>query len=631
MRANGCAGVPPTLSCSALALLAAAFAAPLSVGRAAEPDVRSIREQMRRGFEELEAWDNLAARRIADALVAQAPGDDGPAALLARVKFDQGDYAGAAALAQRLGDEMDPDFAALARATLQETKGYATQESEHFVFAFRPGKDAVLAPYGLQALEKQYAALAHDLGYAPPGKVRVEVAEDAKALSRLSTLSVEAIKTSGTIAVCKFNKLMITSPKALVRGYEWLDTLSHEYVHLVVSKMSRNTVPIWIHEGLAKFLESRWRGAAGQALSPASAGLLAQALRKNRLIPFARMHPSMALLPSQEDAALAFAEVFTAVEYLHGRGGNAMLEKLIRALKDGAQDEAAVAKAVGVPFARFQADWMAYLARREYPKETLPLSAEALRFKEDAGKAGPKAHPKKDDELRFGDFLEIEDSEARKLAHLGELLRQRNRFGAAADEFARAFARVGNRSPTLSNRYAQSLMKLGDLARAERVLQGSLKPFPGIARTYQNLADLFLQTHRPAEAEKAFLEVVAIDPFDPLPHAGLLKIYSERPDARREALEKSALAIVLGHATAPPSQGSIAVRSHPMAKVFLDGVDTGRSTPTELVVAPGTHVIKLVNDERGFVREQAIEVGAGDEKTMELNLAEPATPTAVTR
>lgn len=608
----------------ARAAAAAALALSASGARGA-PDPGSVREQMRQGFEELEAWDTLAARRIADALVAREPSDVGPQALLARVEFEQGDYAGAVAIADRLGDEVDPGFAVLARATREETKGYKTQESEHFVFAFRPGKDAVLAPYGLEALEKQYAALKADLGYAPPGKVRVEVVDDAKALAKMSTLTVEAIKTSGTIAICKFDKLMITSPKALVRGYDWLDTLSHEYVHLVVSKMSRNTVPIWIHEGLAKFLESRWKGAAGQALSPASAGLLAQALKQNKLIPFERMHPSMALLPSQEDAALAFAEVFTAVEYLHGRGGNAVLVRLIEALKAGVKDEAAVAKAFGAPFARFHGDWLAYLARREYPKETLPLSAEALRFKDDAGgKDKAKGHAKREDEIRFGDFLEIEDPEGRKLAHLGELLRQRNRFGAAADEFGRAYARVGNRSPMLSNRYAQSLMKVGDLPRAEQVLQGSLKPFPGIAKTYENLGELYTKTNRPAEAEKAFFEVVAIDPFDPLPHAALAKIYTERPDEKRAALEKSSLAIVLGRASEPPTQGSIAVRSHPLARVFLDGVDTGRSTPTELSVSPGTHVIKIVNEERGFSREQAVEIGAGEEKSLQLDAQEPA-------
>ncbi len=82
-----------------------------------------------------------------------------------------------------------------------------------------------------------------------PKRIPVEVYADARALSEVSTLPLEAIKTSRTIAVCKFNQILITSPKALVRGYGWQDTLAHEYVHLVVSKKSHNRVPIWFHEG----------------------------------------------------------------------------------------------------------------------------------------------------------------------------------------------------------------------------------------------------------------------------------------------------------------------------------------------------------------------------------------------
>ena len=60
---------------------------------------------------------------------------------------------------------------------------------------------------------------------------------------------------SGTIAICKYNKLMFTSPKAMLRGYEWLDTLSHEYVHFVISVIS-NLLP-------GRFAEIVARAAAG--------------------------------------------------------------------------------------------------------------------------------------------------------------------------------------------------------------------------------------------------------------------------------------------------------------------------------------------------------------------------------
>ncbi len=44
-------------------------------------------------------------------------------------------------------------------------------------------------------------------------------------------------------------------------------------------RRASNTVPIWMHEGLAKYLESRWRGAAGGAMTPSTLALLGTRVR----------------------------------------------------------------------------------------------------------------------------------------------------------------------------------------------------------------------------------------------------------------------------------------------------------------------------------------------------------------
>ena len=104
----------------------------------------------------------------------------------------------------------------IARNAAALAKSQASAESDHFVVAYPKGKDEVLVPYLLEALEAQRAALLQDLGVAPPGKVRVEILSATTDLSRLSTLTEAEIRGSGTIALCKYNKLMLVSPKALV-------------------------------------------------------------------------------------------------------------------------------------------------------------------------------------------------------------------------------------------------------------------------------------------------------------------------------------------------------------------------------------------------------------------------------
>ena len=364
---------------------------------AAKADLRELATKVE---EQLEGWDIPAASRAVDEIVQEYPDSPEAAYYRGRVLFEQGKYDEAVkqyeeagergvtpgsfdSLAHR-GQTVVENDARLARAAAEETKGDQLFESEHFVLKTRPGKDTLLAPYALAALEKAYAGLTKDLGVAPAHKIRVEVYDSARSLARVSPLTVEQIKASGTIALCKYSRLMITSPKALLRGYPWLDTVSHEFVHYLVTQKGRNAVPIWLQEGLAKFLETRWRGPPGLAVDEMSLMLLQDAARKKQLIPFARMHPSIAMLPTQEQAALAFAEVEAAIRLLYQRGGQQALTELVSAMAAGMTDEQAVAQAYGKSFREFEADWRAEVARPRAKaasqKNLRPLVAKKLVF-----------------------------------------------------------------------------------------------------------------------------------------------------------------------------------------------------------------------------------------------------------
>jgi tetratricopeptide (TPR) repeat protein len=510
---------------------------------AQEPPPSMSQTELRREFEEasarLEAWDIPAATAIADRMEKTGAGPVVLDELRGRIAFFTGDYAGAA---QRLANSPSA-YGKLAVATLAELEGYEEQASEHFVVRYHKGKDALLALYALDTLEKAYRAIGKDLSFFPEERVRVEILRDPSALSRLSPLTVEEIRTSGTIALCKYNKLMVVSPRALATGYAWQDTLAHEYTHYLITRKSDNSVPIWLHEGVAKFEESRWRGPAGQALSPASSALLRRRLKEGRLISFEQMHPSIALLPSQEDAALAFAEVFTAIEYLVGRPGAQSLGSLLDRLRANVPEEEAVAEVAGESFARFQSDWKAYLKTRPMPSEMLPLIPEKLHFK-DPDRAAAKKAGSSSSEPDYGDLAEIDDDVARRFAHLGQLLRARQHSHAAVIEYGKAESRVGARSPTLSNQYALSLLDDGKDTRAVEVLQASLKPYPEIAQTHLHLGLILLRQGRFAEARDELLAANAVDPFDRRIHTALLHAEKELRDDSGYEREVKAVGIL---------------------------------------------------------------------------------------
>ncbi len=440
-----------------------------------------------------------------------------------RIAFEEGRYADAVKhlTAAKLSDNPG-SYLTLAKDTERLTAEYVKAESAHFIIAYPKGKDEILVPWALEALEAQRAAMETDLGWAPREKVRVELVSNARELSKVSTLTFESIRTTGTIAICKFNKLMVTSPKAVVRGYDWLDTLAHEYVHFVVGSASKNTVPIWMHEGLAKYLESRWRGAAGGAMTPSTLALLGSRVRSNKLVPFEKMHPSMALLPTAEDAATAFAEVFFAVDLINRQGGAASLKTLLHKMAAGLSDKQAVEAAFKQPWPAFEKQWMAHLKSQPFPKDLIPTSSQDK--KELAETMPRKGKEKNGKEISFGDFAEVKETDARKWAHLGELMRERNRMPAAAEHYGRAHAMVGDRYEALSNKYALSLFELKRFVEAQAVLEGSLRIHPGSAQTNVHLGRLLLRQKDWQRAKLAFLDALAANPFDEEIHVSLYKI-----------------------------------------------------------------------------------------------------------
>ncbi|HYO56347.1 peptidase MA family metallohydrolase [Archangium sp.] len=492
----------------------------------------------------LDGWDVPGARRELQTLEGLLPEDVEPLKYFqGRVAFEEGRYGEAIELLQAANIEDKPgSYLRLAKETRDIVKNHARAESEHFIFFYPKGKDEVLVPYALETLESIHRALADDLGHRPPGgKIRVEVVNNARELSKVSTLTYQQIQTTGTIAICKFNKLMVTSPKAVARGYDWQDTLAHEYIHLVVSQMSYNTVPIWLHEGLAKFLESRWRGKPGLAMTPSTLALLGRRVKEDKLIPFEKMHPSIAMLPTAEDAATAFAEVYYAIDYVYSTQGNKGLRDIILGLRDGKQDRKAVESATGMPFALFEKNWLAHIKKQPFPKELLPR--EEVVLKENAK---DKDEKKKGREISFGDFAEVTEVPARKFAHLGELMRERNRIKAAAEEYAKAHRLVGDKYESVSNKYALALLELRRLDEAEQVLRGSLRVHPGSPGTNVHLGRILLFRKDYPKARQAYLEALAADPFDPEIHIALMRIHGALGETALVTRAKTASVVLTG-------------------------------------------------------------------------------------
>jgi len=408
-----------------------------------------------------------------------------------------------------------------------------------FVYRFEAPRDALLVPYADRALAAQLDSLGAVFGDKPRARIEVIFVPDVESLAALSGLLPEQIERTGTVGVSKYGRIMVLTPRALASGYPWLDTLSHELAHLFISRASRDKAPIWLHEGVAKLLEGRWRGGATGDLTPEETYLLDRAAREKRLIPLRRLHPSIAALPDQEDAALAYAEVLSLTRYLDERiGPDKGIAALLRRIGEGATIDAALTELTKFNLRRLYLWWEQDVSgRRQTPVSAVSLMQR--RYRHGTTGEAPRLE---------GDV----DEEAARHVRLGDLLRLRGHLAPAAVEYRRALELEGSSSPHIVERLGGSLIDLRRHAEAAALLAPVTALYPSYTTGFVELGEALTALEKYDEAIAALERAEALNPFDPSVHCLLERCYKARgraEDAKREGSHCLDLA-----AAAPPQQ-----------------------------------------------------------------------------
>jgi len=484
----------------------------------------------------LDALDVERAAQVLESLVATHGDDPTVLAELGQLRLHQGRYAGAVAALTRSLERMPagpardwrPATLELAQATRDATADFLEARSTdgRYVVRYPPGQ-AVLAPYALDTLRRADEALTRELGGRTPRPLRLEIYASPMDLARVSPLTVAQIETTGTIALSKWDRLMLTSPQALVHGYPWRDTITHELTHLLLTRATGNQAPVWLQEGVAKLLERSWREPLASAtLDPASRELLRTAVRDGELIPFSRMHPSIALLPSQERAALAFAEVTSFVGRYRARLGPGSLRALEARLRAGEDARAAMAAGSGSSFAQLKAEWRASIAQAQGPEAATSPGFIPLRFRHG--------------DAQEGDTQEVLDTEARRRVRLGDLLRDAGRALASRVEYEAALT-AAPQDPSVAWRVARAALAAGAADRAQALLQGMATRAPEFEPVRAWLAEAYRAQANLGAAAREARAAIGLNPFDPMPHCVLGEAGEDEAERSREGQFCSAL------------------------------------------------------------------------------------------
>jgi tetratricopeptide (TPR) repeat protein len=487
------------------------------------PGARAQDGDLRRAFDALEAYQTAEAARILQAM----EGDGGADGALAR-----------ALVAQHLGDheavlaELE-DVASggrlqhledAARASIQGLGDVKEASSAHFRVRYADGLDHLMVDRALEVLERSYEAVGRDLDLYPDGEVLVDIYPTSASFSAAAGLPAEAVANE-TVGLCRWDRLLITSPAAAPFGYPWADTLCHEYTHLVVNRIGGGQVPVWLHEGIASFEQRRWRGESDLLLDPYATERLLDSLSTGDLVTLEEIGNCLACLDGKDRVQLAFAQVHFMVDHLVRARGIGAVHDVLEALRAGATVRDAVAAAWEGEFEAFEASWQrTALASLTAQGDDAGLVMLGL----DASTAADAATP-------AADSLLAGRTDGADHARLGDLLLGRGQLLPALIEYERADEALEEVSPSLACKRAHTLQRLGESRRALDTVEEARTLYPEFEPLHVHAAAAQMQLGRTEDALRSLDEAVLLNPFDPRIYAWRLELVRDDPDAADEA------------------------------------------------------------------------------------------------
>lgn len=381
-------------------------------------------------------------------------------------------------------------LADLAKSCAQATAAsIVVEDAAHGVWIrLQDEADRAFVPLLVNIADAARATLQRDLGAELPRPLRIELVRDLFSLSALTGLPVSAAETTGTVAVARWGRVTMLSPRAALLGYPWQDTLAHEITHLALTRITRDRAPLWLQEGIAKRQETRWREPRPFDEQPAADEVVHNALMSGRYsVNIGNIGPSIALLQSPEEASFTFAEVTSFVRYFIEQNGEPALKLLFLDLRGiGERDpDSALRSVTGFGFEY----WV-------------------LRWKEHVLAERPTAMVHGRKPPAFG----AADAELMRRVRLGDLLLHEAKASSAVRQFTPAVEQAKN-EPGVRARAARALLEAGREKDAEHAL-GETKDLSSAFGPWLGLYGRVLRSSGDeGAADRTFRHAIALDPL----------------------------------------------------------------------------------------------------------------------
>ena len=206
----------------------------------------------------------------------------------------------------------------------QEEQNYRENESTHFTLRYNGSAEPELAKEILRALEMHFSAIESELNYSPPDSIGV-VLYTQQAFSDIT-------RAPGWVGALNDGRIRVPVQGLTSLTPDLSRILKHELTHSFIQQKTHSRAPIWLHEGLAQFVE-------GQR-SRDNAAVLVQIYDEKQAMPLAEMENSWMQL-SGPVAGYAYAWALANMEYIVQANGMGDVERILNRIAEGSSTEGA--------------------------------------------------------------------------------------------------------------------------------------------------------------------------------------------------------------------------------------------------------------------------------------------------
>ena len=234
---------------------------------------------------------------------------------------------------------------------------YRIVETPHFELVLHESEADLLEPYMVPVAERAWEEMSQRYGVTPDAPIRVEVYPHHADFS-VRTVGLVGI---GALGVSFGPALAIDSPAARDRGdFNWASTLWHEIAHSFHLAASDSEVPRWFSEGLAVHEQRKADPGWGHQ---ASVGFI-RALASGEMRPVSELDHGFSSPRHPGEVGQSYYQSSLVFELIEDRHGFPAIVEMLKAYRDGATNEEAFERALGVRLEDFDGDFEDFLKDR---------------------------------------------------------------------------------------------------------------------------------------------------------------------------------------------------------------------------------------------------------------------------